>query len=588
MTIARRPPPGPVRFGSYELDIATGALLKNGNPLHLPPQPARVLSLLASRAGEIVTREEIRQKVWGRETYVDFDEGLNRCIRQIRDALSDAAGESRYIQTIPRRGYQFIASLEEAAHASIAVLPFADFSSSRDQEYFADGLTDALITSLSKIRALSVISRTSVMRYKQTRKALPEIARELGVSAVLEGSVAREGGRVRITAQLIEAASDRHLWAEQFEQELSSILGVQSEIARAVSRHVHVQLLPREQSRLDNVRNVHPTTYETYLRGMHYLSRATMSDTLKGLEYLHQAVEDDPADAQAYAGLALGYVTVAHGSEARADSLNRAKAAANTALRLDPQSAEALAALGEAQGYLDWEWDEAFRNFDRALEIRPSHANAYYHRAWFYALHGRMDEAISDHEQAKRLDPLNPLHIAWLGELYRWEGRLEEARAEALRSIEVSPEFPVGYFVLSLLAFDDGRYEESVAELEKAARGAPNWYWALGPACAESNRIGEAREILAKLEQEPRTPWNVHWLVYLHAALGELDAAIRYLDQGPHHAWIPWVRVLPWPGGDALRSDPRLPEYLRRMNLPPLAAGQNPETGTQARAVTSG
>lgn len=571
MTIARRlPSVRPVRFGSYELDIAAGALQKNGSPLRLPPQPARVLSLLASRAGEIVTREEIRQQIWGSETYVDFDEGLNRCIRQIREALCDHAGKSRYIQTVPRRGYRFIAALDGGESASIAVLPFADFSSGQDQEYFADGLTDALITSLSKIRALSVISRTSVMRYKQTRKALPEIAQELGVSAVLEGSVAREGGRVRITAQLIEAASDRHLWAEQFERELSGILAVQSEIARAVSKHVHVQLLPREQSRLDNARSVHPTTYETYLRGMHYLSRATMADTLKGLEYLHRAVEDDPADAQAYAGLALGYVTVAHSSEARADSLNRAKAAANTALRLDPQSAEALAALGEAQGYLDWEWDEAFRNFDRALEIRPSHANAYYHRAWFHALHGRMAEAIGDHEHSKRLDPLNPLHIAWLGELYRWEGRLHEARAEAVRSIEASPEFPVGYFVLSLLALDAGRYDESLAELEKAARGAPNWHWALGPACAEANRISEAREILEKLKQEPRTPWNVHWLVYLHAALGELDAAFQNLDQGPHHAWIPWVRVLPWPGGDALRSDPRFPEYLRRMNLPAL------------------
>jgi TolB-like protein/Flp pilus assembly protein TadD len=571
MSVARRPPAaGPIRFGSFELDIATGALQKNGNPLHLPPQPARVLTLLASRAGEIVRREEIRQEIWGSETYVDFDEGLNHCIRQIRDALCDQSGESRYIQTVPRRGYRFIAVLEDAPFASIAVLPFADYSSSQDQEYFADGLTDALITSLSKIRALSVISRTSVMRYKQTRKTLPEIARELGVNSVLEGSVACEGGRVRITAQLIEAASDRHLWAEQFEQDLSSILAVQSEIARAVSKHVHVQLLPGEQSRLEHVRTVHPSTYETYLRGMHYLSRATMADTLKGLEYLHRAVVDDPADAQAYAGLALGYVTVAHGSEARADSLNRARAAANTALRLDPHSAEALAALAEAQGYLDWEWDEAFLNFDRALEIRPSHANVYYHRAWFHALFGRMDEAISDHEQARRLDPLNPLHIAWLAELYRWEGRLEEARAEALRSIEISPEFPVGYFVLSLLAFDDGRYEESLAELEKAARGAPNWQWASGPACAEANRIQEARAILAKLEREPRTPWNVHWLVYLHAALGELDKAFHYLEHGPHHAWIPWVRVLPWPGGHALRSDPRLPEYLRRMNLPPL------------------
>ena len=176
MTVARRPPAaGPIRFGSYELDTATGALQKHGNLLHLPPQPARVLALLAIRAGQIVTRAEIRQDIWGAETFVDFDEGLNHCIRQIRDALCDQPGESRYIQTVPRRGYRFVAPVHDAPFASIAVLPFADFSSSRDQEYFADGMTDALITSLSKIRALSVISRTSVMRYKHRQKPLAEI-----------------------------------------------------------------------------------------------------------------------------------------------------------------------------------------------------------------------------------------------------------------------------------------------------------------------------------------------------------------------------------------------------------------------------
>jgi serine/threonine-protein kinase len=453
---------------------------------------------------------------------------------------------------------------------SLAVLPVANLSGDPEQEYFADGMTDALITDISKIGALKVISRTSVMQYKGVKKPLPEIARDLKVDTVLEASVVREDGRVRVTAQLIEAASDRHLWAESYERELTSILALQSEVARAVARTVRVRLRPQEETRLAGARAVNPATYEAYLRGMFYLNKSTPADIQKGMTYLHEAVEKDPADPWAYAGLALGYIEIAHGADPTEDALQRAKAAAETALKLDDTLAETLAVSGFVKGYYEWKWEEADRDIRRALEVNPSLAIAHYHLSWFHALFGRMKEAIEEHKRAKELDPFNPLHTAWLGELYRWERRYDEASTEALKSIEMDPQFPVGYYVLGLVYQDKGEYDKAIAATQKAAEADPDWRWALGPTYVAAGRREEARKLLAELKQRKVIPWNAFWLVALHAALGENDEAFRWLNYERQHAWIPWVRVLTWYGLEALRNDPRFSDQLRRMNLPPL------------------
>ncbi|MBK9166667.1 MAG: winged helix-turn-helix domain-containing protein [Bryobacterales bacterium] len=599
-----------IRFGVFELDPETGELRKSGVLLRLQPQPAKVLVLLASRPGEVVTREEIREHVWGSETFIEFDQGLNHCIKEIRAALGDQPDAARFIQTLPRRGYRFIAPVETdtpppavpqhprlriavvvlavfaaigigaaaalflrappPAIASLAVLPFQNFSGDPDQQYFSDGMTDALITDLSRIHSLRVISRTSVMRYRDTEEPLPAIARELGVDAVLEGSVVRDGNRVRVTAQLVEAATDRHLWAESYEREMDSILALQNEIVRNVTREVRVRLEPREEARLASARPINPATYEAYLRGMFHLNKATAADSAKGLEYLKQAVALDPGNAMAHAGLALGYIQVAHSAEAWTDSLPRAKEAASTAIQLDPNLAEASASLGFVAGYWEWDWDEAFRHIERAIELSPSMPIAYYHRSWFNALFGRMPEAIADHERGRQLDPFNPLQTGWLAELYRWEGRYAEATAGAEGSIEIAPGFPVGYFVLGLIRQEQGRYDDALTFFRKAAEVSPAWRWVQGLAYGEAGRQVEARKLLAELNGQPVDSWTAFWRMAIHAALGEMDEAFRWLRYEPHHAWLPWVRVLPWPGLTALRQDPRFPAELRRMNLPPL------------------
>jgi serine/threonine-protein kinase len=452
--------------------------------------------------------------------------------------------------------------------ASLVVLPLQNFTGESEQEFFVDGMTDALITDLSKIGSLKVLSRTTAMRYKGTDKTLPEIARELSVDAVVEGSVVRDGEQVQIKTQLIDAASDSYIWSETFERELSNVLTLQSDIARSIAAAIKVSLSPEEESRLVKEREVNPETYQAYLRGMFWLNKGTPEGIMKGMAFLREAVEKDPGDPLAYAGLALGYITVAHGPQPPADALHQAKSAAEKAIRLDDTLAEAHAALGFIQGYYEWEWELARKTIDHALEISPSLAIAHYHDSWLDVLFGRMEEAIAAHKRAQQMDPLMPLHTAWLGEIYRMEGRYEEAIAEAEKSIEMAPGFPPGHFVLAMVYEDQGRYEEAFESLQRAAEVAPPWKWALGGAYARVGRAEEAQRILAELEAQEVTPWNALWQAQIHVSLGNHDEAFRWLNYEHPHAWVPWVRVLTW--FEPLREDPRFGNLLRKMNLPPV------------------
>ena len=453
---------------------------------------------------------------------------------------------------------------------SLAVLPLANLSGDPEQEYFVDGMTEALITDLSKIAGLRVISRTSMMRYKGAAKPLPQIARELGVDGVITGSVQREGDRVRITAQFINAATEEPLWAERYERGLTSILAMQSDLARAIAREIKGTLSPQEETRLGRARQVNPATHEAYLKGMFFLHQSTPEGTRKGMAYLREAVEKDPVDPLGYAGLANGYITLAHGADPPEDALLRAKSATRTALELDGTLAEAVFALGVIKGYDEWDWEGADQAIQRALELNPSFAMAHYHLAWYRALFGRMEEAIEEHKRAREADPLNPLHTAWLGELYRMEGRYKEALDEAQKAIELNPKFPVGHYVRGLVYADQRRYDEAIAAVQKAGEVAPRWRWALGPVYAAAGRRDEARRVLAELKQQKVTPWAAFWLACTYAALGKKDEAFRWLNYEHPHIWLPWVSTKEYDlfSFRPLRDDPRFQDLLRRMNLP--------------------
>jgi TolB-like protein/Flp pilus assembly protein TadD/predicted Ser/Thr protein kinase len=474
-------------------------------------------------------------------------------------AVLDVGGlRSRLLSLVPRPSFR-----------SLAVLPVENLSGDPEQEYFTDGMTAALIADLSKIGALRVIAQSSVMRYKNAHKPLKEIARELDVEAVLESSVIREADRVRVTAQLGEAVTERNLWAESFERESSSILAIQAEVVQHVVEAVRVKLKSQEKARLGSARKANPEVYELYLKGMYSINKYTPEDFQKGLAYFNQAVEKDPADALGYAGLAIGYAINAHNNpEAREDSLNRAKAAAATALRLNDSLAEVQTSMGLVKCYLEWQWEEAFGYLNRAIEISPNMAEAYLHRAWLHVLFGRTEEALKDHMRVKQVDPFNGLNLGWLAELYRMQGRYDEAEAEALKCIEVEPTLGLGPYILGLIYQDRGDHDKAIEAIRKAGELWPGMQWALGAAYIKAGRTEEARKMLDELNKMKTGPMRAFWKAQIYAYLGENDEAFRWLRFEPHHAWVPWVRVLDWL--EPLKKDPRFPDLLRHMNLPPL------------------
>ena len=450
---------------------------------------------------------------------------------------------------------------------SLAVLPLDNLTGDPEQEYFTDGMTEALIANLGKIGALQVRSRTSIMQYKDARKPLPEIARELNVDAVVEGSVMRVGEQVRITVQLIHAPTDTHLWVESYERDLRNVLALQSEVARAIARQIEITVTPDQEAQLAATRPVNPETYKAYLKGMFHLNKMTPEGTEKGLAYLHQAIEHDPADPLAYAGLAGGYSIIGHGPAPSPEALPRAKAAALKALELDDTLAEAHAVLAEVKLYYDWDWAGAEQAFQRALQLNPNLAEAHAHYAWYLARLGRLDEGLAEMKRAQELDPLEPIYSAFLGQQYWGAGLYNEAIDEARKSLELNPDFPIGLYVIGVVYATKGMYEEAIAAHQKTHAVAPDWGWGLGHAYALAGRRDEALNALAELgeEYQQRNAWGV---AEIYAALGEKDEAFRWLEAGYEyrHNWIPWIG---WnPNYEPLRDDPRFGDLLRRLNFP--------------------
>jgi TolB-like protein/Tfp pilus assembly protein PilF len=452
---------------------------------------------------------------------------------------------------------------------SIAVLPFENLTGNSEQEYFGDWITDELTGKLSRVGTLRIISYRTVRRYKGSDKSLQEIAQELNVDAFVTGTVQQAGTNVSIRVQLIDVfPEEQSLWEETYDRVMTDVLLMNSEIARTIAQEVRAKMTPEAETRVAKSRQVNPEAYEAYVKGKFYMNQGTPEAYQKGLALHHQAVEIDPSDPLAYAYLAEAYITVAHSAVATPDALPRAKAAAQRALRLDDTLAEALWAYGFIAGYYDWEWEASEQAFQRALEINPNLAMAHYHLSWFHYLFGRMDEAIEEHKLAQEVDPLTPLHTAWLGELYRVAGRYEEAIAESQRALEINPNYPIAFRVLGDTYLDMGRIEEAIATHQRMLEVAPQWSFHLGVTYALAGREDEAREILAEWEKKEPSPIVANALAKLNTALGNVDEAFRWLNYEPAHAWTPWVRV--GPIFKPLRDDPRFDELLRKFNLPPL------------------
>jgi adenylate cyclase len=446
------------------------------------------------------------------------------------------------------------------------VLPLENLSGDPEQEYLADGMTDALTTDLSKVGSLKLISRQTAMKYKGLTKGLKQIARELNVDAVVGGSVIRAAGVVRVTAHLIDAATDENLWAERYERELTSILALQGEVALPIAGKVKVTLRPEDNAKLKPARQVNPETYEAYLRGMFWLNKGSPEGVEKGLAYFHEAVEKDPADPLAHTGLALGYERTLHGPNPPEGALSGARAAAETALRLDDTLAEVHTALGIMQGYRDWQWEKALRSFERALEINPNAAFAYFFRAYIHCFFGRVEEAIASIKRAQELDPLTP-EYAFGADFSRMLGRYEEAIAVGQKAIDLNPKAPFGHVALAWTYSDQGKHQESLAAHKKAADAAPGYKWYAAVGYSKAGRPEEVKKLLDELKQEKVDAWTAYWLVALNAMAGTKMRRSAGCPTNPTTTGF-LCRV-----GDEfknLRGHPRFTGALKRMNLPPI------------------
>jgi TolB-like protein/DNA-binding winged helix-turn-helix (wHTH) protein/Flp pilus assembly protein TadD len=623
-----------LRFDTFELDLRSGELHKRGVKLRLQGQPLQLLAILLQSAGNLVTREELSSQLWPADTFVDFDHSLHNAVGRIREVLGDSAEIPRYIETLPRRGYRFIAPVEEvqaprisagngnkareavavalptkrraafvvilcscvviglAAWAawrhfyaksavpsirSIAVLPMQNLSGDAAQEYFADGMTEELITDLAKVGALRVISRTSVMRYKGTKKDLPEIARELNVDGIVEGSVMRSGERVRITAQLLHAPGDRHLWAETYERDLGDVLRLQSEVAQAIARQVRAQLTPQQQARFRSARFVNPEAYEAYLRGRYYLSNQfTMAQPLNMAKgYFEESVQKDPDFALAYSGLADSYVYLAFFGQGLLPpdrAYRSAKEALRKAVELDDSIGEAHDTLGLLSWRFEWNWDAAEREFNRAIALAPSYSCAHEDRAVYLSFIGRRADALAEMAKSNELDPGPSSAMTELAAYYQlrdYDSLVEASR----RGVASYPNEWVEHYSLGIGYEGTGKRLEAISEYQKAiemSNGDLGATASLAHAFAGIGRRAEAEKILRDLEQKSKSAYVSPYIIAIvYAGLGEKDKAFEFLERAYQERSldISWhlkadLRI------DNLRSDPQFQVLLRRVRFP--------------------
>lgn len=523
------------QFGSYQLD-PVGRSLKCGQAVvALPPKAVQVLAELVKRPGEIVGKQELMQTVWP-ETFVE-EANLNQMIFLLRRALR-AKNSGEFITTVPRRGYRFASTVRTVdipcSIDSIAVLPLANLSGDHTQEYFADGITEALITELASIGCLRVVSRTSVMRYKGTAKPVGQIARALRVRAILEGSVVKSGDRLRITVQLIHAASDHHLWTEAYDGAMTDILQLQKKVAQDVAAGIRAELSGDEQTRLRASRKVRPEAYSLYLKGRYFSRVLTEEAQRKAIQQFQRSIQVDPEYAPAYAGLAECLIELAYffGMEPK-KAFAEAKPAALKAVALDDDFADAHAALGLLRLLDDWDWQAADAETQRAIELAPGNPYVYWKRGVFLRYAGRCEESIPVHLHAQSLDPFSIVAIQEVGYAYYYARRFADASDQIQKAIELEPGWDQLYFGLGLSLLQQRRFAKAISALRTAVQKEPGNVFSVAAliyGLGHASRKAEAKRLLCRLmKQYDYVPcW---FLAMAWVGLNEKERALEALEQ---------------------------------------------------------
>jgi TolB-like protein/Tfp pilus assembly protein PilF len=593
-----------------------------------------VLLALLERPNDVVTREELRAKLWPADTFVDFDHGLNAAVKRLRDALGDTAENPRFIETLSRRGYRFIAPVDSQTASppippavpqplaplprptkrirpaylfglvgiaavilllaalngggghwtrlgfggkriqSLAVLPLENLSHDPEQEYFSDGMTDALIADLSKIGALRVTSRTSSIRYKKTSKSLPEIARELNVDGVVEGSVMRSGNRVRITARLIHAPTEQTLWSETYERDLGDVLKLQGDVAEAVAEQVRAQLTPEQHARLRSAQAVNPDAYEAYLKGRFCEVPSTQAGLKQAQDYFTKAIREDPGFALAYVGLAdcflqQGTYRWLHPQ----DAYRQGSEAIHKALQLDETLGEAHSTLGLLKWRYSWDWQAAESEFRRAADLKPNSIEVHETFVWYLGWAGRRDEALAQLEEMRRLDPAFPFVFIDESGIYYHQRDYKSLLDVGHKSVAANPELWASHYFLAVGYEGSGQPAQAIPEYQRAvelSQRNSDTTAGLAHAYATVGRKADAEKILSELQRQSKLTYVSPYMIgVIYAGLGQNDKALEFLERAyqqrsPDISYFSKadLRV------DTLRFDPRYQDLLRRVSPP--------------------
>ncbi len=563
-------------FGVVLYEMATGTQPFRGESAAVvfkeildgaPTPAARLNPALPVELGQIISKALEKDRSLRYQSAADMRAELQRLKRDTDSRLARTSAESR------QTPMQDTTSSTPGRIESLLVLPLENLSRDPDQEYFAEGLTEALINTLAKIGALRIISRTTAMHYKGVHRPVREIARELQVDAVVEGTVLRSGDRVRISTQLVDARADTHLWAESYDRDLRDVLALHAEVAQAIAREVQVKLTPQEKAHLAHVRPVDPEAYEAYLKGRYYWNKRTGEGMKQGLECFRQAIEKDPTYAAAHAGLADSAAVLGWWGFAPPDSgFVRAKEAARMALSIDSTLPDPHACLGFSLLHYDFDFSAAEAEFRRALELNPRYATGAQWYSVLLCLTNRLDECLAELQRATQLDPLS-LVIKWTyAHFLFFARRYDEAIEWGRKALELDPNFGLARQVLGSACEEKGMHETALAELKEALRlsgRTPYYLGSLGYAYAGARKRDRALEIVKELQEHFPKPYPIaYWMAMIYANLNEKDEACRWLEIGytEHSAHMVYLKVDP--RFDKLRSDPRFQDLMRRMNFP--------------------
>jgi TolB-like protein/DNA-binding winged helix-turn-helix (wHTH) protein len=654
--------PRVVRFGLFEVDLDASELRRKGLRLKLQDQPLNLLKVLLEHPGVLITRDELRQRLWKPDTFVDFDHSLNTAMMRLREVLGDSSENPMFIETVPRKGYRFIAPIHDVErerpselakyssslnHASvepelvapnterdlrlplsapefpihpvrqvsltravvagciavlvvlgaiaafvqfrarlglggpeagqitsIVVLPMENLSGDAEQDYFADGMTDELIASLARISSLRVISRTTAMEYKGTHESLEKIAHDLHADAVVEGTVLRSGDRVRITAELVQVSTDRHLWADTYESPLGDILALQNQVASAIVSQIRIKLTPQDKKHLAASRVVNSEAFEDYLKGRYYWGKRSEDGLSKAIQYFQAATEKDPHYALAYAGLAdcygiLGAAIV--GTIPTSEVAPKAEAAAIRAVELDPMLAETQTALATVQFNYDWNWLAAETGFRRAIQLNPSYATAHQRYSLYLIAMGRTEESLAEMNRARSLDPLSLSMNVSLGWRLYMARRYDEAIAQLHDTIEMDPTYLLAHIVLGQCYEQKGEFAKAIAEFQKAAALSPDSppvVAALAHAYAIGGSRPEALKLVGELKAQSAHRYvSPFYMALTYTGLGDREQALKWLEVAHDDRSNNMIFLGVAPEFDSLRSDPQFQSLLRRMGL---------------------